>query len=135
MKRTLITVALLAVLSATAASCQKEDIAAPISTTTEIGTMRSVVYTIDDIEHRVTLFNDAEWDTFIDTMMDLSVQGRRIRFFNESSGTHETSSKEILKLTTENVDEAKKWAKEKSDQGYIVSITYKDGKYTCIATR
>ena len=133
MKRTIISVALLAVLSTMAVSCQKENLSETQNASTVIGSVRTVSYTIDGITHRITLYNDSEWDAFIDNMLSLSKHGHNVRFVNKSSTMYGTPSKEVLKLITESQDEAKKWAKEKSEQGYTVSTTYKDGKYTCVA--
>lgn len=54
MNRKAITIALLAVLGTMATGCQKENIVEPQSATAEVGTVRTVLYAVDGVEHRVT---------------------------------------------------------------------------------
>ena len=43
--------------------------------------------------------------------------------------------KNLKTLTTSDPTEAKKWAKEKIDEGYQVSTTYANGQYTVVAIK
>lgn len=132
MKRNIITVALFAVLATMAVSCQKENLVEPQSTIAEIGTVRTVSYTIDGVTNQIILQNDAEWDAFVDSMLSLSAQGHDVRFVNESASVQELPTKDVQTITTPDQEKAKAWSKEKADQGYTVSTTYANGQYTVI---
>ena len=135
MKRNIITVALFAVLATMAVSCQKENLVEPQSTVAEIGTMRTVSYTVDGVTNQIILQNDAEWDAFVDSMLSLSAQGHDVRFVNESASVQGLPTKDVQTITTPNQAEAKAWSKEKADEGYTVSTTYTNGQYTVTAIK
>ena len=85
MKRNIISVALLAVLSAMAVSCQKENIIEPQIAIEEVSTVRIVSYTIDDIQ--------------IDNQSHVYISGR---YSNHSGypgvylGTHQISNNAVF---------------------------------------
>lgn len=54
MRKHFIPIALLTVLATMATGCQKENIVEPQSATAEVGTVRTVLYAVDGVEHRVT---------------------------------------------------------------------------------
>lgn len=135
MKKHFISVALFAVLATMAVSCQKENIVEPQSATAEVGTVRTVLYAVNGVEHTVTLYGDEAWNVFVDNMLLLSEQGHDIRFINESAGTTEFSTKETQTLTTTSQSEANAWMKEKGDEGYTVTLKYEKGLYICVAVR
>ncbi len=135
MKRDIIAVALFAVLATMAVSCQKENLVEPQSAVAEIGTMRTVSYTVDGVTNQIILHNDTEWDAFVDSMLSLSAQGHNVRFFNESANVQGLSTKEVQTITTSNQAEAKAWSKEKADKGYTVSTTYTNGQYVIVAIK
>lgn len=72
MRKHIIPVALFAVLATMAVSCQKEDIMEPQSTIAEISTVRTVLYAVDGVEHRVTLHGDDEWTSFVESRYTLT---------------------------------------------------------------
>ena len=133
MKRNIISVALLAVLSAMAVSCQKENIIEPQIAIEEVSTVRIVSYTIDDITYKITLHGDEEWDNFIESMMTLSEEGHRVSILNESVSVKPIATKDTQVFTTKDSNKAKAWAKEKGDEGYIVEISCNNGLYVCVA--
>ena len=112
MKKHFISVALLAVLATMAVSCQKENIVEPQFTTTEVGTVRTVLYTVDGVEHVVTLYGDDAWNVFVNNMLVLSEQGHDVRFINESARTSALPTKETQTLTTTSHSEANAWVKK-----------------------
>ena len=133
MKKNLISVALFAVLATMAVSCQKENIMDPQSTVAEISTVRTVLYAVDGVEHRVTLHGDDEWTSFVESMISLSEQGHCVRIINEDAATHRIGTKDVQTLTTSSQATANAWVKEKADAGYSVSVTYENGQYSCMA--
>ena len=64
MKKNTITVALLAVLSLAAVSCQKETVVDPVNTTDPV-TMRMVTYCVDGVTTQVTLLGDEAWSDYM----------------------------------------------------------------------
>lgn len=90
-------------------------------------------YAVDGVAHQVTLHGDAEWDAFVDSMMSLSEQGYDVRIINESASSQSPATKDVQTITTTDRNEAKAWAKQKSDEGYAVEINHSNGVYTCIA--
>lgn len=133
MKKQVISVALFAVLATMAVSCQKENFVEPQSAVAEVGTVRTVSYAVDGVAHQVTLHGDAEWDAFVDSMMSLSEQGCDVRIINESASSQSPATKDVQTITTTDRNEAKAWAKQKSDEGYAVAIHHDNGVYTCVA--
>lgn len=134
MKKKLFFLALVAVLATMAVSCQKENNFDPQSTIAEIGSVRTVSYSIDGTIGQVVLYGENEWSNFLDKMMSLSLQGHSVDFsINEyytNSGAKETEVK-----TTTSGKEAQDWSDDKANQGYQVHVSYDDGngQYTCIA--
>lgn len=135
MKKHFISVALFAVLATMAVSCQKENIVDPQSATAEVGTVRTVLYAVDGVEHRVTLYGDDAWESFVDSMMDLTEQGYDVRIINENAATHRVGTKDVQTMTTSSQSEARTWAMQKADEGYTVTTHYENGQYKCIAVR
>ena len=133
MKKQVISVALFAVLATMAVSCQKENFVEPQSAVAEVGTVRTVSYAVDGVAHQVTLHGDEEWDAFVDSMMSLSEQGYDVRIINESAASQFPATKDVQTITTTDRNEAKAWAKQKSDEGYAVAINHDNGVYTCVA--
>lgn len=133
MKKQFFSVALFVVLVTMAVGCQKENLVEPQSTVAEIGTVRTVSYAVNGIVYRVFLHGNAEWDAFVDSMMSLSEQGYDVRITNESAAKQSPATKDVQTITTTDCNEAKEWAKKKSDEGYAVAIHYEDGVYTCVA--
>jgi hypothetical protein len=129
----LISVALFTVLATMAVSCQKENIVEPQNANAEVGTVRVVRYVVDGVAHCVTLYSDAEWDAFVNSMLSLSAQGHEVSFTNESARDQISLAKDYQVFVTTSLDEAQAWTKAKADLGYTVSMTYKDGQYICEA--
>ena len=138
MKRTVRTVALVAVLCVAAAGCQKETINPTGNDVVVNENIRMVTYTVDGVTHRVTLLNDEAWMAFIRSLTDLAKNGHSVTFLNETANANTMSStKEKVVYTTDNEDDANKWAAKMADQGYTVSVIYdsETGIYTCTAIK
>ena len=129
------TVALLAVLSLAAVSCQKETVVDPVSATDPV-TMRMVTYCVDGVTTQVTLLGDDAWDDFLHWMFALAEEGHRVSF-RQGNAEERNAAKETVTFTTNSQIEAYNWANTMMDKGYEVTIEYdkKTGIYTCTATR
>lgn len=135
MRRNIITVALFAVLSTMAVSCQKENLEELQLVTTETASARTIQYTIDGVEQIITLHGDEEWDVFVAQMMSLARQGHDVSICDTSIASHGALTKDVQTFTTTSQSEAIAWTKEMVNQGYTVDTTYKDGVYICVAIR
>ncbi len=133
MRKQFISVALFAVLATMAVSCQKENIMDLPNSAVEVGTVRTVSYTVDGVAHQITLRNNAEWDAFVGNMLALSEQGVDVYITNDDAASLSPASKDTQTITTKDSNEAKVWAKQKADEGYVVAIHYDNGTYTCVA--
>ena len=139
MKKTIITVALLAVLTSLAVSCQKEEAditsATPSTVIAENDTLRTVVYTIDGVSYRLTLVGDQAWHDFLSRMFALAEEGRTVTFFNEEAASRVLPSKVVETHSTSDKDDAYQWAAQKVKEGYTVTVIFDDetGIYTCYA--
>ncbi len=135
MNRKIRTVALFAVLSLAAASCQKDNdiypIAAPEQTTETI----QVTYSINGEVYQATI-NESEWNAFIERMLALAREGYEVSF-SRNGNSLASQSKEKLTFVTTDSDEAEAWVKDKIKKGYAVTVTFDQntGEYTCIAIK
>ncbi|MBQ6954996.1 MAG: hypothetical protein IJP80_00045 [Bacteroidales bacterium] len=137
MKKTIIGIALFAVLGTLAVSCQKEKfIDRPLSTE-ESSSVYRVTYSIDGVTYHLTLVGDDTWHDFLHRMIALAEKGHRVSFRNEEASSGTATSKDIVTFTTSSHDDAHKWAIEMADKGYEVSIEFDErtGIYTCTAVK
>lgn len=136
MKIKIISVALLAVLSTTAVSCQKENVIdnAFETTVSEVYTMQ---YSVNGITHAVSIHNETEEQALMQYLLALAREGFEISIYNEYPYNYSASTKETLTYTTKNEKDAVAWGLKKFKEGYTVDYFYdpKTGEYTCIATR
>ena len=139
MKKTIISVALLAVLTSLAVSCQKEEAditsATPSTVIAENDTLRTVVYTIDGVSYRLTLVGDQAWHDFLSRMFALAEEGHSVTFFNEEAASRVLPSKVVETHSTSDKDDAYQWSEQKVKEGYTVTIVFDEetGIYTCYA--
>lgn len=89
MKKTIISVALLAVLTSLAVSCQKEEAditsATPSAVIIDNAALRTVVYTIDGVSYRLTLLGDEAWHDFLSRMFALAEEGHTVTLLQRRS--------------------------------------------------
>ena len=137
MKRTIKTVALLAVLSVAAVGCQKETIVVPQTGVEASGTVYTVRYAINGVTHTETLIGEQAWADFLQRMLALAEEGYRVTFSRNGDTTQYATSKEVVTFKTKNKTEAYTWLDEMVEAGYAVTITFnpQTGEYTCIAVR
>ena len=137
MKKLIIPATLLAMLSLTTVSCQKEVLSEPTSSTVENSAMRTIRYTVNGTAYRQVIHSDEDLNTLMLTLFALAREGYTVRMMDENQTFNENSTKETVTYTTHDKDKAIKWAKEKLSEGYTVDISYnhQTGEYTCVATR
>ena len=102
-----------------------------------LATNQSATYVVDGEWFHADPQNEDEWSDFISQIIALAEDGHSVQFWRNQSQMRDNSSKEIVTYTTPNTDEAKKWATEKIDEGYAVTISYdpQTGIYTCVAVK
>ena len=137
MKSIIIPATLLAMLSLTTVSCQKEVLTEPTSSTVENSAMRTIRYTVNGTAYRQVIHSDEDLDALMFTLFALAREGYTVRMMDENQTFNENSTKETVTYTTQDKDKAIKWAKEKYNEGYNVTISFNQetGEYTCVATR
>lgn len=135
MRKTLATIALLAVLGALAVSCQKETIIDETTIVTENDTYFMVSYSVDGITNQITLIGEDAWHDFLNYMFVLAEEGHKVSFRNEEASSRTIPSKDVVTYTTTSREEAYSWANRMADMGYIVTIKFnkESGVYTCEA--
>lgn len=134
MKKTFITVALLAVLGTMAVSCQKENID-ETGIAAECSTVYTVNYSIDGVTHQTTLYGYAAWEEFMRNMLALCRDGYDVIFRDANAVS--LGAKETLTYITHSESDALSWCETKYKEGYSVSMHYDADKneYTCVAVR
>lgn len=130
--------ALLAVLSIAAVSCQKEnlDSITPAEVITDNQAVYIYQYEVNGIRGRITLHGETERTDFINRMLALAKEGNTVSFFDETQYT-QSFIKEDVTYTTNDKEAALNWASGMLDLGYTVTIEYdkKTGVYNCTASR
>ena len=137
MKKRIISVALLAVLSTMAVSCQKENVAEPQSKSAELGTVYTVSYSVNGITHTETLGSDAEYDALLMRLFALARMGYEVEIMNGNGPVSATLALEVITFSTSKEQEAIAWVKQKILEGYTVHVSFDQstGMYNCIAYR
>ena len=137
MKKRLVSVALLAVLSTVAVSCQKETLAEPQSKNLEVSTVYTVRYVVNGITHTETLGSDAEYDALLMRLLALARLGYEVEIMNGVDPVGATLAVEVITFSTSNEQEAADWVKQKVLEGYKVHVSFDEttGMFNCIAYR
>ncbi len=126
--------AVLVLLGLAAVGCTKENV---VNDTYVVATVtQSATYTVDGIQYYANPQNDDEWSDFLDRMFALAEEGHTVQFWR-SAVQNGNATKDVLTYITTDLGLAKKWAKQKKEEGYVVSIHYNQetGEYHCIAVR
>ena len=129
-------VALLAVLGLATVGCSKENLVNDNDNVVVATITQSASYTVDGIHYYSNPMNDDEWSAFLDQMFALAEEGHAVQFWRNDN-QRGNAAKEVVTFTTTDVNKAKKWAADKIEEGYAVSISYNQqtGEYTCIAIK
>ena len=135
MKQNVKTVALLAVLSMAAVSCQKENDVLPLGGSEQTTGTIQVLYSINGEVFQAAL-SESEWNAFVERMLALAREGYEVSFSKNGSSLS-SQSKEKVVFVTKKEQEAQEWASTMTNEGYIVTITYDEntGEYTCVAIK
>lgn len=137
MKRRIITVALLAMLTTAATSCQKENIMVSSIPAVQSDGTRMVCYVVDGNTHTAVINGDDNWREFLEYLTTLVEQGCRVVFWDGNRTLTIESAKETVTYTTKDREKALVWMDKMYNEGYQVSFTYDPttGVYTCTAVR
>lgn len=137
MRKTLTTIALVAVLASMAVSCQKENFTDQTTIASESFATYTVQYTVDGVSHTISFIGEDAWNDFLDRMFALAEEGHSVSFRKVENTSNAMSAKETVKHTTTNKDEAYAWADKMGKDGYAVTIRYdkETGVYTCYAIK
>ena len=125
--------AVLVLLGLATAGCTKENV---VEDNVVAIVTQSTSYTVDGILYYANPRNDEEWSEFLDRMIALAEEGHSVQFWRNDIQRGD-ATKEVVTYTTTSAELAKKWAAEKKEEGYAVSISYNQqtGVYTCVAVR
>ena len=137
MNKTLRTVALLAVLAIMTAGCQKEVFTESQASIEEAVTIHTVRYSVNGVESVEVLVGDQAWYDFLQRMLALAEQGYEVTFADENASANASATKEIVRYSTPDRDDAQAWSDSMTAQGYAVTITYDKEKkmYNCVAVK
>ena len=135
MKRTIITVALFAVLGTLAVSCQKETLT-ELSPVTAQAETYLITYSVDGVSMQTRLNGDEELRAFLHRLTALAREGHRVTVRNENTAG-QASTKEVVTYHTTSEDDANEWAAKMIRDGYEVEIDYdeKTGEFICTAIK
>ena len=95
------------------------------------------MYTIDGLSFHTVIRGEQGWSAFIDWLMSLATEGRKVSFRNVDVIAGQSVSKEVHTYTTTDKKKASIWCQEMADAGYEVTMEYDPatGIYTCTAIR
>ena len=137
MKRILIPATLLAMLSLTTVSCQKENIVETATNSVENSATRTIRYTVNGTAYRQVIRSDEDLVALMHTLFAFAREGYTVRVMDENQSFNEYSAKETVTYTTKDKKSAYNWAMEMVLEGYEVTISFNQqtGVYTCTAVR
>ena len=136
MKRTIITVALLAVLGTMAVSCQKETINELSPVAAQSATVYTVTYYVDGARSQTVVNNNEELSLLLNWLATLAREGHRI-VVHKGDTASQSVTKEKVTFHTNSKEEAVAWCEAMTLDGYSVIMYFDEatGEYICIATR
>ena len=124
----------LSVMGCVTTSCTKEELTEKPSA---VVSAQSATYVVDGQQYYANPQTDEEWAAFFDRMLALAKEGHTIQFWRNGLRQQFASTKEVVTFTTTDKEKARKWAAEKTEEGFVVTIMFNQqtGEYTCIAVR
>lgn len=136
MKKTIITVALLAVLGTMAVSCQKETISELSPIATQSATAYTVTYYVDGVRLQTRVNNDEELSLLLNQLAVLAREGHRVAVHKGDTASLSVT-KEKVTFHTNSKEEAVAWCNSMLLDGYYVEMYFDEatGEYICIATK
>ena len=136
MKLTIRTVAAFALLSVTLTGCQKEEQLPMQQMQLETAvSVYSVCYDVDGTIYRQAVVGEHALLDLMHYLTSLANEGYTIHVWNTESQNSGYATKETVTFTTRDRNEADEWSAMMVLDGYSVTMYYKNGEYTCIATK
>lgn len=134
MKKTIITVALFAVLGTMAVSCSGDENEA--SNAAWVQETYQMYYSVDGENMQVRLNGDGELRNFIRKLVDMTREGHHITV-RRGDGKCLSLSKEKVEFRTESEDAANQWTLDMVKKGYTVTLDYDKnaGEFVCVAVK
>lgn len=135
MKKSIKTIAVIAMMGMVATGCQKENMMEPQNGVVAETASVVVYYTVDEVTSQASFASEEAWEVFLDKLIALAEEGHRVSFRNANQ--ERSLKKEVVTYTTKDHDEAHAWANAMRKQGYEVSIDHDPttGVYTCTAIK
>ena len=124
----------LALFGCATVSCTKEEV---IENPCAVVTSQSAAYVVDGRLCYANPQTEEEWAAFHNRMFALAEEGHTVQFWRNGLRQQYAATKEVVTFTTTDKEKARKWAAEKTEEGFVVTITFNQqtGEYTCIAVR
>lgn len=137
MKKTIRTIALIAVLGMAATGCQKEQMMETMVVVTNDESYLRITYMVDGECCLATFDSDEEWQAFLNRLFGWAEEGRSVCFCNAGATTSAKQNREIVTYTTRDESDAFLWADNMRKDGYKVYISFdsETGVYTCTAIK
>lgn len=85
---------------------------------------RNIVYFVDSQEYHVSLYSDKEWDNLLDELLNYTVDGSTVTFYNADLCHAKAPTKGDVKFSTRDRNKMKEWCKKMEGGGMTVTITY-----------
>lgn len=133
MKKTIRVVALVTTIGLSAMACQKDPL--PPQEITMSTSQQVIYYRVGSQVYEETLNDELAIRLFWQRIFAMAREGYEVDVFNGSTIGNGASTKEVISYTTESEEDATKWANKKTEEGYLVRVTFKDGVYTCTAIK
>ena len=136
MKKTIITVALLAVLGTMAISCQKETVNDLSPVAAQSATAYTVTYYVDGVKLQTRVNNNEELTFLLNQLAALAREGHRVAVHKGDTASLSVT-KEKVTFKTDSKEEAAAWCNAMISDGYTVEMYFDEatGEYICIATK
>ena len=122
MKRTVITIALAAVLAIVAVACHDDPV-----TPTPAPALRNVGYIACGTPQQAAVDGDG-WHALLDSLLTAAEGGCRVTFWNPDAVSSKAA--DTVTINTADRQQAYRWGEEMYDQGYVVSIIYDESTGT-----
>ena len=85
---------------------------------------RNIVYFVDSAEYHVSLYTDSGWDKLLDELIDYTVEGSKVTFYNADLYHAKAAAKGDVTYHTSDRNKMKDWCKKMEGEGMTVTITY-----------
>ena len=85
---------------------------------------RDITYTVDETTTTVHLRTDAEFEALLDRFCDYAENGSTVTFYNANRSSKAIASKDVIRFSTTDREEMKRWMRTQEDAGKTVTVTY-----------